>query len=62
MFRFVVFCIKNTIHYAYDSQKFYLYLKKASLHARIYIGQPTKIFNTKRCFLMSSDTNSLAHT
>ena len=33
-----------------------------SHHARIYIGQPTKIFNTRRCFLMSSDTNSLAHT
>ena len=43
-------------------KRFYRYLKKTSHHARIYIGQPTKIFNTRRCFFMSSDTNSLAHT
>ncbi len=36
--------------------------KNASLRARINIGQPTKIINTRRCYLMSSDTNSLAHT
>ncbi len=34
--------------------------KNASLRARINIGQPTKIINTRRCYLMSSDTNSLA--
>ena len=48
--------------HVYGSEKVLLLSKKTSHHARIYIGQPTKIFNTRRCFLMSSDTNSLAHT
>ena len=56
------YCIKKTMRYAYGSEKVLPLSKKTSHHARIYIGQPTKIFNTKRCFLMSSDTNSLAHT
>ncbi len=56
------FCIKKTMRYAYGSEKVLPLSKKTSHHARIYIGQPTKIFNTRRCFLMSSDTNSLAHT
>ena len=42
-------------------KRFYRYLKKHLIMLE-YIGQPTKIFNTRRCFLMSSDTNSLAHT
>ena len=42
-------------------KRFYRYLK-TSHHARIYIGQPTKIFNTREMLFMSSDTNSLAHT
>ncbi|MGX0348766.1 hypothetical protein ACUXE5_001379, partial [Staphylococcus epidermidis] len=50
------------MRYAYGSEKVLPLSKKTSHHARIYIGQPTKIFNTRRCFLMSSDTNSLAHT
>ena len=57
------FCIKKTIRYAYGSEKVStIVTKNASLRARINIGQPTKINNTRRCFLMSSDTNSLAHT
>ena len=55
-------CIKKTMRYAYGSEKVLPLSKKTSHHARIYIGQPTKIFNTRRCYLMSSDTNSLAHT
>ncbi len=43
-------------------KRFYHCHKNASLRARINIGQPTKIINTRRCYLMSSDTNSLAHT
>ena len=50
------------MRYAYGSEKVLPLSKKTSHHARIYIGQPTKIFNTRRCFFMSSDTNSLAHT
>jgi len=50
------------MRYVYGSEKVLPLSKKTSHHARIYIGQPTKIFNTRRCFLMSSDTNSLAHT
>ena len=46
----------------YGSEKFYHCHKNASLRTRINIGQPTKIINTRRCYLMSSDTNSLAHT
>ncbi len=49
------------MHYAYGSEKFYRYLKKHLIMLE-YIGQPTKIFNTRKCFLMSSDINSLAHT
>ena len=43
-------------------KRFYHCHKNASLRTRINIGQPTKIINTRRCYLMSSDTNSLAHT
>lgn len=50
------------MRYVYGSEKVLPLSKKTSHHARIYIGQPTKIFNTRRCFFMSSDTNSLAHT
>ena len=50
------------MRYAYGSEKVLPLSKKTSHHARIYIGQPTKIFNTRRCFLMSSNINSLAHT
>ncbi|MGX0424690.1 REP-associated tyrosine transposase [Staphylococcus epidermidis] len=50
------------MRYVYGSEKVLPLSKKTSHHARIYIGQPTKIFNTRRCFLMSSDTNGLAHT
>ena len=50
------------MRYAYGSEKVLPLSKKTSHHARIYIGQPTKIFNTRRCFFMSSDTNSVAHT
>ncbi|MEB7331838.1 hypothetical protein NEN40_12120, partial [Staphylococcus epidermidis] len=58
----LLYCIKKTMRYAYGSEKVLPLSKKTSHHARIYIGQPTKIFNTRRCFFMSSDTNSLAHT
>ncbi len=43
-------------------KRFYHCQKNTSLLARINIGQPTKINNTRKCFLMSSDTNSLVHT
>ncbi|ARG47305.1 TPA: hypothetical protein PR263_001664 [Staphylococcus aureus] len=50
-------------HFCPTPQKrFYHCQKNASLHVRVNIGQPTKIINTRRCYLMSSDTNSLAHT
>ena len=56
------YIIKKTIRYAYGSEKVLPLSKNASLRTRINIGQPTKIINTRRCYLMSSDTNSLAHT
>ena len=49
------------MRYAYGSEKVLPLSKKTSPRVE-YIGQPTKIFNTRRCFLMSSDTNSFAHT
>ena len=42
-------------------KRFHRYLKM-HLYVLEYILVTNQIFNTRRCYLMSSDTNSLAHT
>ncbi len=57
-----IFCKENHTLCVWFRKGSTIVTKNASLRARINIGQPTKIINTRRCYLMSSDTNSLAHT